>query len=471
MTAVVDQQTRALVAGLGVSGESVARALAGRVGHLVAIDMAPREEVRVALAELGVTIVTDQDMVEPQMFTLVITSPGWPPSHPLLRRCAEAGIEIIGDVELAWRLDQERSAREGTAAPRWLALTGTNGKTTTVGMLASILEQAEVRAVAAGNVGRSLVDAVLAEERYEALAIELSSFQLHWSRSLRPHAGALINIAEDHLDWHGSMEAYAQAKVGLLKAAEIAIINVDDPLAVQFTVGAATPIAVTRDIPRPGEIGVVEDLIVDRAFTDPSAAVELATVADITPPAPHNITNALVASALARTIGVPASAVAAGLRAYRSDGHRIEHVATVDGVAYVDDSKATNPHAAAASIAAFPSVVWVAGGLAKGAAMAELVASIATRLRAAVLIGTDREAIAAALQRHAPHVPVVRVDPLDTGEVRNSAPFMDQVVAAARALAQPGDTVLLAPACASMDQFTSYAHRGRLFADAVRGLS
>jgi UDP-N-acetylmuramoylalanine--D-glutamate ligase len=166
---------------------------------------------------------------------------------------------------------------------------------------------------------------------------------------------------------------------------------------------------------------------------------------------------------LARAVGAPADAVREGLRAFRPGGHRIAHVATVAGVDFVDDSKATNPHAASASLQAFDSVVWVAGGLAKGARFEELVESAADRLRAAVLIGRDREHVAEALARHAPQIPVVEVAATDTGA-------MDAVVRAAAALAQPGDTVLLAPACASMDMFRDYAARGDAFADAVRRL-
>jgi UDP-N-acetylmuramoylalanine--D-glutamate ligase len=221
--------------------------------------------------------------------------------------------------------------------------------------------------------------------------------------------------------------------------------------------------------PRPNELGVVEDLLVDRAFDDhgkPVAlgeAVELASLDDIRPPAPHNVANALAAAALARSYGVPAAAVRDGLRAFRPDGHRIAEVATRAGVVWIDDSKATNPHAAAASLAAFERIVWIAGGLAKGAEFDELVAGAAPRIKAAVLIGTDRPLIAAALARHAPDVPVIEV-----ADVHDGA--MEVVVAQAARLAVAGDTVLLAPACASMDMFTSYAERGDRFAAAVERL-
>ncbi len=192
-------------------------------------------------------------------------------------------------------------------------------------------------------------------------------------------------------------------------------------------------------------------------------AQELAEVADVKPAAPHNIANALAAAALARAYGVPAGAVRDGLRAFTPDAHRIAHVADLDGVAYVDDSKATNTHAAQASLAAYDSVVWIAGGLAKGATFDELVADAAKRLRGAVLIGRDRELIREALARHAPEVPVVDLGRTDTGA-------MLEAVQEARRLARPGDTVLLAPACASMDMFANYNKRGDAFAQAVREL-
>jgi UDP-N-acetylmuramoylalanine--D-glutamate ligase len=229
----------------------------------------------------------------------------------------------------------------------------------------------------------------------------------------------------------------------------------------------ARAIAFTLGAPGPAQLGVVDDLLVDRAFTDtgeradPTAAVELANLADVVPYAPHNVGNALAAAALARAYGVPAAAIRDGLRAFRPDAHRIAEVAVLDEVRWVDDSKATNPHAASASLAAYDHVVWIAGGLAKGAVFDDLVAAAAPRLRAVVLIGADRAQIAAALAAHAPDVPVVRISQTDAGA-------MEAVVAAAATLARPGDTVLLAPACASMDMFANYAERGDRFAAAVR---
>jgi UDP-N-acetylmuramoylalanine--D-glutamate ligase len=327
-------------------------------------------------------------------------------------------------------------------------------------MLALILTAAGHRTVAAGNVGLPLLTAAL-DPAYDVLAVELSSFQLHWSSTLRPVAGAVLNLAPDHLDWHGSMSAYAAAKARIW-AGETSIGNADDEIT-RTLLGRAPGRRVTFTLrpPRSGELGVVDDLLVDRAFADvPEEATELATLADLTVSGGHNVANALAAAALARARGVSAEAVRAGLRAFVADPHRNALVATVDGVRWVDDSKATNPHAAAASLAAYDSVVWIAGGLLKGADVDDLVRDAAARLRAVVLLGSDRQPLRDALSRHAPDVPVVEVERLDTEA-------MSEVVAAARRLARSGDTVLLAPAAASMDCFRDYQQRGELFAALV----
>jgi UDP-N-acetylmuramoylalanine--D-glutamate ligase len=212
-------------------------------------------------------------------------------------------------------------------------------------------------------------------------------------------------------------------------------------------------------------VGLVEDVLADRAFVEERqhSAAELCVVSDLFSPAPHVVANALAAAALARSVGVPPVAVRDGLRAFTPDGHRITDLGEVDGVRYVDDSKATNPHAATSSLQAYDPVVWVAGGLAKGASFDDLVRSVGSRLRGVVLLGRDRAVIAAALSRHAPDVPVIDVGDGETD-------VMDRVVGAAAVLAQPGDTVLLAPGCASMDMFANYGARGDAFASSVRRL-
>ncbi|MDQ1725963.1 MAG: UDP-N-acetylmuramoylalanine--D-glutamate ligase [Frankiaceae bacterium] len=449
------------VAGTGVSGASAVRALRSLGATVTAVDAAVDDAARARAADLqalGATVVLGQaaSITLPPGTQLIVTSPGWRPDAPLLANAAAAGIPVWGDVELAWRL------RAQGAAP-WLAITGTNGKTTTVGMLAAILEADGRRAAAVGNVGAPILDAVLAADPYDVLAVELSSFQLHWAPSVAPLAGAVLNIAPDHLDWHGSFEAYAEDKAAIWRGNAVAIGNADDSAtAGRLARVDGRRVTFTLAEPAAGQLGVRGGWLVDRAFSE--APRRLATATRLRPAGAHNVGNALAAAGLALSAGVGTDAVAAGLANYRPDGHRNELVLRRDDVAWVDDSKATNPHAAAASLASYDSIVWIAGGLNKGLDFDELVRLAAPRLRAAVLLGECRRHIAEALARHAPDVPVV-----DVGSTETTA--MVAVVQEAAALARRGDTVLLAPAAASMDMFRDYKHRGDVFAEAVRALA
>ena len=475
---------RAVVAGFGVSGFAAADNLLHLGARVTALDERPegKEEKAELLEVLGATIRLGEGStaVLPEDVDLVVTSPGWRPDAPLLAQASARGVPIWGEVELAWRL------RDPDHDTPWLAVTGTNGKTTTVRMLDAILRAAGLRSVAAGNVGLPLVEAVMDPEPYDVLAVELSSFQLHYADSVSAQAAAVLNVAEDHLDWYGSMADYAADKGRIYERVQRACIyNVADPATERLVrdadvVEGARAVGFTLGMPGVGMVGVVEDILADRAFVQQraSSAAELCTLADLTAPgtsgpAPHTVQNALAAAALARAHGVSQVAVRDGLRGFRPDGHRIALVAERDGVAWVDDSKATNPHAALASLLAYDPVVWVAGGLAKGASFDDLVRSVSGRLRGAVLLGRDRDVIAGALARHAPDVPVVVVETGETSVTEGDqasveAGPMRRVVAAAAELARPGDTVLLAPGCASMDLFTDYAARGDAFAAAVR---
>lgn len=457
-----------VVAGLGVSGGAAARALHARGADVLVVNGADDDRALARGAELeaqGIRTRPGDGATLPTGTALVVTSPGWRPTSPLFSRAGDHGVPVWGEVELAWRL------RPGEAPAPWLAVTGTNGKTTTVRMLTAMLRAAGFDAALAGNVGTPVVDVVAADGQPDVVVVELSSFQLHWTESMRAHSSVVLNVAPDHVDWHGSFAAYAAAKGRVHQGVEVAAVyNVADPLTEELVREAevsegARAIGFTLGVPQVGQLGVVEDVLVDRAFVADrrTSAEELATLADVVPLAPHNVADALAAAALARSFGVAPSAVREGLHAFRPDAHRIAEVAVVDGVTFVYDSKATNPHAAAASLAAYPSVVWVAGGLAKGATFDELVVGARSRLRAVVLLGADRAHLAAALQEHAPDVPVVDVAEADSGA-------MDVAVTQAARLARAGDTVLLAPACASMDMFRDYGHRGDMFAAAVRRL-
>jgi UDP-N-acetylmuramoylalanine--D-glutamate ligase len=459
---------RAVVAGMGVSGFAAADNLTHQGAHVTALDESDagdRGEKGTLLEILGadVRLGPGSTAVLPEDVDVVVTSPGWRPSAPLLVQARERGVPIWGEVELAWRL------RDPNHAAPWLAVTGTNGKTTTVQMLDYILRAHGLRSVAAGNVGLPLVEAVMDPTPYDVLAVELSSFQLHYTYSLAAESAVVLNVAEDHLDWYSSFEDYVADKGRIYERVERACVyNVADPVTEQLVRDAdvqegARAIGFTLGTPDVGMVGVVDDILADRAFIEERAtsAAELCTVADLASDAPHFVANALAAAALARSHGVPTTAVRDGLRAFEPDGHRIAEVAVLDEVRYVDDSKATNPHAAQSSLAAYEPVVWVAGGLAKGARFDDLVQAVRTRLRGVVLLGQDRGVIADALARHAPDVPVIEIGGGDTS-------VMDRVVGAAADLAQPGDTVLLAPGCASMDMFANYGARGDAFAEAVR---
>ncbi|GAA3389929.1 UDP-N-acetylmuramoyl-L-alanine--D-glutamate ligase [Cryptosporangium minutisporangium] len=451
-----------VVGGTGVTGAAVTRALR-EVGARVTVFDRVDSPALAALADSGVDVLVDPAEL-PGDLEQIVVSPGFRPDHPLLAGPLAAGIEVFSEPELAWRLRPNDTP--------WLTVTGTNGKTTTVTMLATILRSAGLRATAVGNIGTPLIDAVLAgsdsgSEPYDVLAVELSSYQLHWSSTLAPAAAALLNLADDHLSWHGDFARYAAAKAKLWHSPEtVAVGNIGDARVAELL--AAAPgrrVGFSLHTPASGQFGVVEDLLVDRAFTpDPAQATAVGTLGEIRPPGPHNVANALAAAALARSHGVDPAAVAAGLAAYQPEPHRNALVATRGGVAWVDDSKATNPHAAEASLRGYPRVVWVAGGQLKGVDVAPLVATVADRLAGAVLLGVDRAEVADALRRHAPHVPVREVSRADDGA-------MTEVVAAAAELARPGDTVLLAPAAASLDMFPSYAARGHAFAEAVEKLA
>ncbi len=446
-----------LLAGAGVTGAPTAKALLALGARVTVTD--GNADRLAALAEQLPMVGTELGLTEPPDGTrLVVTSPGWKPTTPLLAAAAAAGIEVIGDVELAWRI-----CTTDDDPPAWLVVTGTNGKTTTVGMLESILRAAGEDAVACGNIGLPVVSAVAAGHR--VLAVELSSFQLYWSPSVRPAAGTLLNIAPDHLDWHGDLAAYIAAKKRALTG-EIAIAGIDDDLVAGLLAEspAKAKYGVTMGEPAPGQLGIVDGQLVDRAFADGAVLID---AAQVRPAGPSGVFDALAAAALARAHGVSADAVAKGLLDFQPGGHRGVEVGERNGVRYLDDSKASNPHAAAAAIRAHERVVWLAGGLLKGANVEDLVTELAPRLVGAVLLGRDRDVIAAALARHAPDVPVHLAG---AGDHDPMAVMVDAVRAASE-LAKPGDVVLLAPAGASWDMFTDYAHRGRVFAEALAVVS
>ncbi len=454
------------VAGIRVAGAACARVLAGLGARVVAVDAGTSPDHQRWAEQLRADAVTvrlgDGDTL-PEGLALLVVSPGFPPNAPIIAAATAAGVPVWGELELAWRL------RAPDAAP-WLVVTGTNGKTTTTLMLEAMLRAAGRRTLAAGNIGFSLVAAVMADD-LDVIAVEVGAPQLPFWHTVSPLAAVCLNVAPDHLDHFGSFADYAAVKGRIYERCQVAAVyNRAEPATVAMVadaevVAGCRAVGFTLGAPAPSEVGVVDEYLVDRAFLPDRAttAVELARVADVRPPGAHNVANALAAAALARAYGLTPQEVARGLREFTPAGHRIAAVGTVADVAYVDDSKATNAHAALASLRSYRPVVWIAGGLAKGQDFDDLVRACADRLRGVVLLGRDRDDIAAALRRHAPDVPVVTVPTTDTGA-------MAEVVAAAAALAESGDTVLLAPGCASWDMFTDYAARGDAFAREVARL-
>jgi UDP-N-acetylmuramoylalanine--D-glutamate ligase len=473
---------RVAVFGLGVTGFSVADTLVELGAEVLVITSKASDEHRQLLDVIGAGLEVQNAASEiPDALAefdadLVVVSPGYHPDHPLLSWASGHGIPIWGDIELAWRLRDKVSRPDGLPAD-WICVTGTNGKTTTVQLTATMLVSGGLRAAPAGNIGVPVLDAIRDPGGFDALVIELSSYQLHWINAnpggeLQPLASVCLNVDDDHLDWHGSREAYRAAKAKVYANTRVACVyNLSDAATREMVEDAEVQdgcraIGFGLGMPGPSDLGLVEDILVDRAFLEErrSSALELATLDDLRDAglgAPHGVANVLAAAALARAAGISPAAIRDAVRAFSVDHHRTELVLEHAGIRFVDDSKATNAHAANAALAAFESVVWIVGGLLKGVDPTPLVQKHATRLRGAILLGIDRDALREAFQRHAPGVPLVEVDGGET------EPMLAAVRAAA-SLAQAGDVVLLAPAAASMDQFIDYADRGRRFADAVR---
>ncbi len=477
---------RVAVLGLSVTGFSVADTLAELGADVLVVTETASDEYRRVLPVIGVRAhVGPLDAVPDELATfapeVIVASPGFAPHHPVISWAQGCGIPLWGDIELAWRVRDKVLRADGTPA-EWILITGTNGKTTTTQMTAAMLVEGGLRAAPCGNIGVPVLDAVRDPAGFDALVVEISSHQL-WYLShqtgrpgaVSPHASVCLNLAPDHMEWHGSFEAYRDAKAVVYANTRVACVYNRADAATRRMVEDAEVVEGARavgfglDIPGPSDLGLVDGILVDRAFLDDrrTTALELCTIDDLAAhglAAPHLVADALAAAALARSLGVQPAAVRHALLAFHLDAHRIQVVGVGSGVTWIDDSKATNPHAAASSLAAYPGAVWIVGGLLKGVDVGELVAARGPGVKAAIVIGTDRTAFVAAFARHAPAVPLIEVVPGETEDV------MAQVVRIAAGIAGDGDVVLLAPATASFDQFASYADRGRRFAAAVQQL-
>ncbi len=458
------------VLGLGIAGYSAADALMQLGADVTIIDASAGEkqqERAEILGSLGAHIALGSPVLPEYSFSLVVTSPGLKPDHMFHAQALERRIPVWGELELAWHL------RNPDGAAEWLCVTGTNGKTTTTLMLESMLRESGFRTVSAGNIGNSLVDVVMHDD-LDVIAVEVGAPQLPFVNSMSPWASVCLNLAEDHIDHFGDFTAYRAAKARVYEKTQCAAVyNDHDPATIGMVeeadvIDGCRAIGFTKGIPGLSMLGVVDGAIVDRAFIADrrDSAQELALVSDVRPRAPHNTENAIAAAALARAFGqrglgdVTPAAIRNGIRNFEPASHRIQLIRDVNGVTYIDDSKATNAHAAQMSLSSYPSIIWIAGGLAKGQDFQELVRHNKDRLKAVILMGQDAGHIEEALGRHAPNVPVFTLATRETSA-------MGEAVQRASAIAVSGDTVLLAPGCASWDMFTDYSHRGDVFAEAV----
>lgn len=476
---------RVAVLGLGVSGHACVEALTTVTQAVVSVWDAKESAVEPYLdhpaIEMAISAAKPEVLIQMLLGwqpDLVIIAPGFRQTGVEWSALREAGVPIWSEIELAWHL---RAVDENNTYAPWLCITGTNGKTTTTSMLAKILQTAGCGTIATGNIGEPLITQVIRtdENAPQAFAIELSSFQLAATYSMAPAAAVCLNIDDDHLEWHGSREAYWEAKARIYENVQKACLYPVGDLQVQRMVDSADvqegarAIGLAVGAPAVGQFGLVDDLIVDRAFCANRyhAAQELFTVDDIAHLAPHDsslplhiLKDAIAAAALARAVGVEPHYIRDALRAFTPGRHRIEYVGEFAGMKWIDDSKATNAHAAKSSLLAQESgkTIWVVGGLAKGARFEELVATVKDRLLHVLIIGTDQEPWISALA--ASQVPYTLISPA-------TADPMKDVAQRAMEIGEFGATVLLAPACASFDQFTSYADRGEKFQAAARELA
>lgn len=477
-------ESRIAVVGLGTSGRAAFEALVELGAHPVGFDrVAPKGFAAFDSDPDSFVIGSDEEQAGSLegSFDLVVVSPGVPPHSPVFTTARALGLPVWGEVELAWRI-QEHLGKDIA----WLTVTGTNGKTTTVGILGSILTAAGIPSSVVGNVGNPIVSTIMHED-VAALAVELSSFQLYTTQTVSPVASVCLNVDADHLDWHGSVEEYAKAKARVYENTRLACVYDADDLVVENMVSQADVVEGARAIgyslgvPAVSQVGIVEDennhLFVDRAFVDNrhTHAEAVATLDDLAHFAGPNpsvaiIKDTLAAIALARAYawysGAPitSDAVSAGLRAFQPAGHRRAVIGEVADMLWIDDSKATNAHAAAASVTGFEpgTVIWIAGGDVKGQDFHELIRSIHPALRGVVVIGADPTPVTTALDDETPHLRYVVVD--------GHEDWMFSVVNEAVGLSRPGDTVVLAPAAASWDQFNNYSERGDAFREAVARL-
>lgn len=443
---------RILVLGLGVSGAAVAEHLAALKGSkldlgLTVMDAGDSAELRARAESLrahGVEVRLCADRID-EAYDLVVASPGIPPHAPLMRAATEHGAEVVSEIELAYRL----------AHSPFAAVTGTNGKTTVTLMIGHLLQESGIPTELVGNIGTPVIEVVEQAGPATVLATEVSSFQLALTERFRPRVAVLLNITPDHLDWHGSMEAYAADKGRIFAnqgEGDTAVVVVDDPGAAPFADDVERRgVRVVRVSLAGLEAGGASVIDGDLVLDGPEGVVRLLAVDDLPVRGDHNVTNALAAAAAAVSMGASPTDVASALRTFKPASHRLEPVGVFGGVEFYDDSKATNPDAVVKALTAFDDrpVIVLLGGRAKGTPFRPLAEEVAERCKAAVLFGEAADEIAPSFEG----LPV---------DVRRAG-GLDSAIDAAMALAESGDVVLLSPACASFDEFTGYAARGDAF--------
>ena len=470
---------RALVIGAGVSGRAATRLLKGASVSVTALEADEGHPGLSDIDTLGAEIVIGDTLEREQWarYDVVIVSPGVPEHAPAVVDALAAGAQVWSEPELAWRW-----------SPRTvLGITGTNGKTTTTEMLTEMLRADGRDVVACGNIGVPMSEAVIEHAPSTVLIAELSSFQLRFTSTLRARVGVLLNLAEDHLDWHGTMGAYAAAKARLWRSqtsTDWAVSNADDPAALALMhehapgqratfaaaapsrlatgdSGGASPVAsrvgrisssaAGSEVPLASVIRGIDGLIGSdherRELLVPESLLEGRPV--------HVVANLAAAATAAWLFGVSAVSIAEASQHRQIGAHRGEEVASAHGIRWINNSKATNPHAAIAALSSYDSAVWIAGGTAKGVDLSPLKSHLAN-VRAAVLIGASAPELARICQ--------------SAGVVAHVAASIEDAVCIAADLAVSGDAVVLAPACASFDQFRDYRDRGDRFSRAVNGL-
>jgi len=444
-----------LVVGLGSSGEAVARYCAGLLGtecdSVTVVDGSSSERIATraqALGALGVSVLTGRDSVQGE-FDLGVISPGIPPHSTLMRSANAVCARVISEIEFAYLRSHQP----------WVAITGTNGKTTTTSLVTHLLNSDGIAARSVGNIGPAAIGAVMDCDCDEVLVAEVSSFQLALTDRFHPRVAVLLNVTPDHIDWHGSFDAYVADKTRVfsnLTPDDVAVIDLDDEVAAPFAVSlkerGARVVGVSVDGDPAASAAVVDKTLMMRIA---GRDVALVHVDELRIKGPHNVSNALAASATAHAMGASIEGLRAGLRTFQPIEHRLEPCGIASGVEWFNDSKATNPDAVFKALTAFgeQGLVLLLGGRNKGNDFRPLARLAAQRARAVVAFGEAGPEIAAAF--------------VAEGSKAELVADMRAAIHTAHALARPGDAVVLSPACASFDEFENYEQRGRMFKQMV----